>query len=655
MKPEHPKTGYKVLVSILFGLIGFILNFNAINFAQFVEFKASVLLGLLFPLLIALAWGWRFGLLSALAGGCQSLWWLWRTDGYGVLYAVPIFFLWIVWHGIWADYRKNNEMEVKWYHSMYVVELLFRLFSEPGFYTAFRWLVSFNPPPWDPNITWNHVPFAWVNFVAIKHVVTAYILLLVAHVLLSLGLIRKLFLMPPKMGQKSTTYLVSLFILLGMFLWALDSVVVYYAFSGSADPLLTAITSNISPRDLFARNTFLMVCFIAGLLVSKFLTERYEKEAALKTSEERFRSLFENMYDGVAIYRPVDQGDDFVFVDINKSGRVLSKVEKERVVGKRVTEICPAIKEMGLFQIFQHVFRTGEKAKLPMTQHGDDRVSEWVDNTVFKLASNEIVAVYRDESERHIAEEKIRRLNEELERRVIERTRQLKETNDELEDFVYSVSHDLRAPLRSIGGFAEIISRRHKDSLNEEGRHYFDNIVKAGKQMGQLIDDLLKFSRMGRKSIQCEAVPLENVLKETINVLSDQMEMSKARVDFPKTMPVIQGDRALTTHVFINLLENAIKYHKPNEAPEVDIVWEAQDESVVISVSDNGLGIAPEYHDKIFNIFQRLHNQEDYPGTGIGLAAVKKALQMMGGEVRVESELGQGSVFKVTMKKGKAS
>ncbi len=523
MESDNSRLKRKVLISILFGLIGFILNFHTINFAQFVEFKASILLGLLFPLLITLSWGWRFGLLSALVGGCQSMWWLWRTDGYGVFYAVPVFTLWIVWHGIWADHRNFKGPAAKWYHSMYVVELIFRIISESGFYIIFRWLVSFNPPPWNPDITWSHVSYSWVNFVVIKHLLTAYILMLIAHVLLNIGPFRKFLMLPHKPGQKDTTFVVSVFILLGIIFWVVDSVVGHYAFSQSTDSLLTAITSSISPRDLFVRNFFLLVCFVSGLLVSKFLADRYA------------------------------------------------------------------------------------------------------------------------------ADQEVRKLNQNLELLVRKRTAKLAEANKELEDFVYSVSHDLRAPLRSISGFAQIIDRRHKNCLNEEGQHYFDNIIKASQQMGELIDDLLKFSRMGRKSLKSEPVVLDDVLKSAVETLSDQIKATSAQVVIPDQRPVIQGDFALSTHVFINLIENAIKYHKADEAPVIDVGIEVEDQHVVVSVADNGIGIETVYHEKIFNIFQRLHNQSEYPGTGIGLAAVKKALQMMGGDVLVESKLGKGSVFKVRL------
>ncbi len=253
------------------------------------------------------------------------------------------------------------------------------------------------------------------------------------------------------------------------------------------------------------------------------------------------------------------------------------------------------------------------------------------------------------------SEEKNRLLNRELELRVRQRTLQLEETGKELEDFAYSVSHDLRAPLRSITGFAEIIQRRHKASLNEEGRHYLDNVIKAGRQMGTLIDDLLRFSRLGRKAVKLETIPLDDIFKTTLATLSDQIKKTNARITLPEHMPFIQGDLKLTVHIFNNILENALKYRKPDELPMIDVRCDTEDDYVVVSIADNGIGIEKEYQEKIFNIFQRLHSQEDYPGTGIGLAAVRKVLQIMDGKVWVESEPGMGSVFKVKFLAGTVS
>ena len=261
----------------------------------------------------------------------------------------------------------------------------------------------------------------------------------------------------------------------------------------------------------------------------------------------------------------------------------------------------------------------------------------------------------REIGDRRRAEEKISTLNLQLEKRVRLRTAELEETHKELEDFVYSVSHDLRAPLRSISGFSEIIRRRYKDDLNEEGQHYFDNIIKASRQMGVLIDELLRFSRLGRKSVKMENISLKTILKEALGTLAERIKETGARVDFPEQMPVVQGDVTLVTHLFINLLENALIYRNPDAPVLIRIDIKEDTPYVVVSISDNGIGIAPEYHEKIFKIFQRLHSQEEYPGTGIGLAAVKKAVHMMGGSVRVESQPDRGSVFKIKLLKREMS
>ena len=768
----------KVLVSIAFGIVGFYINFHAIHFSQFANFKVSILGGLLFPLLISLAWGWRYGLIAALAGGCQSMWWLWHSDGYGILYAVPVFTLWILWHGIWSDYRRSHE-NIRWYHSMYAVELPFRACIELGFFTLFRWLVSLNPPPWAPETTWTHVSYNWVGFVAIKHTVTAYILLLLSHVLLNLGPVRRFFGLVRKPDQRNTTYIVSASVLLGLLVWFIDAVVVYSAFFQGNVGLLEFLALDIAPRDLFIRNLVLIICLISGLLISKFLAQRFEREDALRQSEallrqsqemahvgtwrldlrtndlywsdevyrifglrpDQFGASYEAFLNAVhpddremvnqAYTRSVEEQTPYDIVhrvrrpdgtvrivhekseDIrDESGQTILSVGMvldvtERVLAEReLTREKDALTlERGqLLSIFDSVdeviyvadpqtyeilfanrsvreafnkelvggicyrelqnldapcdFCTNEiileeKGKPYTWEYHNpllnqdflitDRIIRWSDgrDVRFELAVN----ITGQKS----AEAELRSLNKELEMRVSQRTAQLEETNQELEDFVYSVSHDLRAPLRSISGFAEIIERRHKASLNEEGQHYFENIIKASRQMGNLIDDLLQFSRLGRNAMKSETVPLDGVFRTAIETLSSQIKETNARIDLPEQIPVIQGDVTLTTHIFINLLDNAIKYHKPDEPPVIHVSFETEDPYVVVFVADNGIGIEPEYQEKIFNIFQRLHSQADYPGTGIGLSAVKKAVQIMGGRVWLESEPDKGSVFKTSL------
>jgi len=286
----------KIIVSMIFGLLGFWLNFHAVHFMQFADLKVSILFGLLLPLIISLFWGWKYGLLSALFGGCQAMWWLWSTDGFGTFYAVPVFTLWIVWHGFWADYRRTHEH--KWYNSLYVVEIVFRIFSIIGFYTVFRWLVSLNPPPWAPQLTNNFVPYSWINFVMIKHVITAYILLLFCDVLRHFEPVRKLFLPKEKMNYKGTTYIISASMLIGLLFWIMHTTMDYFVFYKGKDTFLNLMSVNIPITSLFVRNITLLIFLLMGVVLSRIYLRLHKKDILIRESEEKYRKLISTTSEG---------------------------------------------------------------------------------------------------------------------------------------------------------------------------------------------------------------------------------------------------------------------------------------------------------------------------------------------------------------------
>lgn len=234
----------------------------------------------------------------------------------------------------------------------------------------------------------------------------------------------------------------------------------------------------------------------------------------------------------------------------------------------------------------------------------------------------------------------------ELEQRVHERTMQLEGANRDLETFAYSVSHDLRTPLRAIQGFAQIIAQRHRNNLNDEGRRYLDYIVVASEQMDQLIVDLLGYARLGHRHLQVQqAMPLVPVLREVLTHLAPKIDETSAQIRVADDLPDVQGDRTLLKQIFTNLVQNALVYHQPGIAPNVDIRAMTEGDHVIVQVTDNGIGIPVEFQEKIFNVFSRLHNQDEYPGTGIGLAVVRKSVELLNGEVWVESTVMKGSTF----------
>ncbi len=255
------------------------------------------------------------------------------------------------------------------------------------------------------------------------------------------------------------------------------------------------------------------------------------------------------------------------------------------------------------------------------------------------------IAVIGDVTERKNAEEKVRNINLDLEKIVEHRTLQLETSNKELESFSYSISHDLRAPLRAIYGFSQILSSRHRPSLNEEGRQYMDYIVEASIRMEHLINDLLNYSRLGRKTLELHPVSLNDVLNNIHQDFKQQLTQTGGQLIISPDLPRISGDESLLNQVFTNLIGNAITYRRENIPLVIDITSENLSLFPVVKITDNGIGIPKEHWEKIFNVFQRLHTEDRYPGTGIGLATVKKAISLLGGRIWVESVIGEGSTF----------
>ena len=239
----------------------------------------------------------------------------------------------------------------------------------------------------------------------------------------------------------------------------------------------------------------------------------------------------------------------------------------------------------------------------------------------------------------------------ELEQRVAERTAELQETNAELESFSYSVSHDLRAPLRSIQSFAQVLLEDYAERLDAVGRDCAQRIVAAAKRMDTLTEDLLAYSRISRAAVELKPVSLEEVVDDVLTQLEAEILGQDALVTVERPLAQVMGQDTTLVQVVANLLTNGIKFVADGVRPQVRIWTEVREEWVRLWVHDNGIGIAPQYQDRIFGIFERLHGIETYPGTGIGLAIVRKGMERMGGRVGVESAPDRGSAFWVELLK----
>jgi light-regulated signal transduction histidine kinase (bacteriophytochrome) len=238
----------------------------------------------------------------------------------------------------------------------------------------------------------------------------------------------------------------------------------------------------------------------------------------------------------------------------------------------------------------------------------------------------------------------IRQLNSDLERRVAGRTAELEATNRELEAFTYSVSHDLRAPVRHVAGFCELLEKRSSATMDDIGRRYLGNIADAAKRMGALIDDLLLFSRMGRSELQSSRVSLESLLAEVIRELEPETQ-GRNVVWKIGSLPEVQADPSMLRVVLTNLVANALKYTGPRPEARIEIGAEVRDSEIVVSVRDNGVGFDMAYHSKLFGVFQRLHSAEEFEGTGIGLANVRRIVHRHGGKTWAEGQVDHGATF----------
>jgi len=411
-----------------------------------------------------------------------------------------------------------------------------------------------------------------------------------------------------------------------------------------------------------------IVAYIWRYQQAKYYREQYELED--KRAFLYARSLIEASLDPLVTISPEGK-----IMDVNESTESITGRSRKELIGSNFSNYFTEPEKAD--EVYKLVFEKGAVRDYPLSlRNVSGKVTEVLYNaSLYKNEVGEVQGVFaaaRDITELRRIEKELKTAHDELELRVKERTKELqianealqseiterKEvekliehrtkllemTNKELESFSYSVSHDLRAPLRAIDGYSRMILRDQKDQLNDDAARKFDLIRSNTQMMGKLIDDLLSFSRLGRLEINMSKLDMEGLLNDVRMEL--QVINPDRRIDLNiKVIPPGFGDRTLIKQVYSNLLSNAVKYTKNKDEANIETGGYKEGNENIYYIKDNGVGFDMEYYDKLFGVFQRLHNADDYEGTGVGLAIVQRIIHRHGGRVWAESKVEEGATF----------
>ena len=389
---------------------------------------------------------------------------------------------------------------------------------------------------------------------------------------------------------------------------------------------------------------FLIILLVAIFFIIRYnLMKRKKAEKQSKESEEQIQSIFKFAPDAV-----ITMDGNGRIANWNPKAETLFGWSAEEVIGKPLSDIIiPRRYRDAHKHGLLHFIHSGEGPLLnkqvevqALHKNGNEvDIALSISPTMVK-EKHLFVGFVRDITEQKAAQERIILLNADL----TQNNDKLEAANKELDAFSYSVSHDLRAPLRAIHGYTKMLSEDYVDKFDDDAKQMMDAVLRNAGKMGRLIDELLAFSRLGKKNLQITTLDMTKLATTVVNDIRYSLRTIKANIVILPLHPA-NGDAGLVSQVFANLISNAIKYSGLKDSPEIEIGWRKEDSKPIYYVKDNGVGFDMRYYDKLFGVFQRLHRDEEFEGTGVGLALVRRIITRHGGNVWAEAEIDKGATF----------
>lgn len=646
---------YRTLISVGLGLLGFAGTFLTLSF-KVGQFNLAFVWGILFPMLITQAWGIKYGFLSLFVGlSIFHPFYLWPNEGLACFISFLANIVWFTLHGYGVEKRKKSEKNI---YNIYFIEIFCIIIDILLYFLLVPLAIKCNLL-FGYKHTITSVSLADIHVFYFKRIVQDFFILIACDVFLLLPTVKKLFLFKVERESKHNGAILARILIIGIAFLGLSIIMEYFLPLKDKLPMPNKI---IDARDIVYFIILIMLCMLTGGITIRYLEKKQKAEELARRSErkqaevqEEYKLIFDKMLEGMII-------SEFVY---DEKGEVVDSVAVkanpaiEKQLGLKLTDIIgntyiSSFKgNKSKLKILHNILKTD----IPLQREVfTTKFNRYLLLNAFKINDKQVGIMFHDISElkrleenRKKAEQQLIKINQKLEQLVEERTKELRGTLTELEAFTRTVSHDLKSPLRAIDGYSAIILEDYKEVLQKEVVQMITNISNVSCDMIKLIDKVLLYSTTSKAKIQKEQVNIKEIFVGVFNELKTICLNRNIEFNIKTEMPMVAADGILMRQVVYNIISNAMKFTRNKEIAVIDVGCIQSSNEQIFYIEDNGAGFDMKYSKKLFTMFERLHNKEEYEGSGIGLAIVHKIIEKHGGRTWIESKLNEGTKMYFTL------